>query len=68
MITNHHECRSVLNGKIAHGARIAARIGLADIRAKCPHFNGWIERLEALQGGSGIMVSHERQQEVIVNA
>lgn len=33
-------------GKIAHGARIAARIGLTDIRTKCPHFNAWMERLE----------------------
>ena len=35
-------------GKIAHGSRIARRIGLPSIRAKCPHFNDWIFRLENL--------------------
>ena len=35
-------------GKIAHGARIAQRIGLLSIRAKCPHFNAWMLRLENL--------------------
>ncbi len=36
-------------GKIAHGPRIAARIGLTAIRAKCPHFNSWLESLEQLR-------------------
>lgn len=35
-------------GKIAHGSRIARRIGLMAIRTKCPHFNGWVARLENL--------------------
>lgn len=35
-------------GKIAHGSRIAQRIGLPSIRAKCPHFNAWMLRLENL--------------------
>lgn len=35
-------------GKIAHGSRIAQRIGLPSIRVKCPHFNAWMLRLENL--------------------
>lgn len=35
-------------GKIAHGSRIARRIGLPSIRVKCPHFNEWLARLEGL--------------------
>ena len=35
-------------GKIAHGSRIAQRIGLLSIRMKCPHFNAWMLRLENL--------------------
>ena len=35
-------------GKIAHGSRIAQRIGLSAIRAKCPHFNEWLAQLEGL--------------------
>jgi hypothetical protein len=31
--------------KIAHGKRIAEAIGIDAIRRKCPHFDGWIERL-----------------------
>ena len=42
MIMDHQECCGVLNGSIAQGARI----GLTDLRAKYPHFNGWMERLE----------------------
>ncbi|MEJ7638287.1 MAG: DUF4276 family protein [Singulisphaera sp.] len=30
------------------GPQVAASIGLAAIRAKCPHFNAWLTRLEAL--------------------
>lgn len=33
--------------KLLHGPTIAERIGLDTIRANCPHFNGWVERLEA---------------------
>jgi len=36
-------------GKIAHGARIAASIGLASMRSACPHFNAWLCKLENLQ-------------------
>ncbi len=34
--------------KALHGPIIAERIGLASIRGRCPHFDGWIRRLEAL--------------------
>ncbi|WP_458735657.1 DUF4276 family protein [Zobellella taiwanensis] len=34
--------------KTLHGPFIAADIGLDAIRAQCPHFNRWIERLLAL--------------------
>ncbi len=30
------------------GSQMAERIGLENIRSQCPHFNGWIERLEKL--------------------
>ncbi|QEH32532.1 hypothetical protein OJF2_10090 [Aquisphaera giovannonii] len=30
------------------GPQVAELIGLATIRAKCPHFDGWVSRLEAL--------------------
>ena len=30
------------------GVQAAARIGLPEIRRKCPHFAGWLERLEGL--------------------
>ena len=39
-------------GKIAHGVRIVARIGLATIRAKCPHFNEWLAKVESISGAS----------------
>ena len=32
------------------GPAITARIGLAGLRATCPHFNGWVTQLEALGG------------------
>jgi len=32
--------------KTLHGPTIAGRIGLEQIRAECPHFNGWMSRLE----------------------
>lgn len=35
-------------GKAAHGARIANAIGLPAIRARCPHFNAWMCRLEGI--------------------
>ncbi len=34
--------------KPTDGPQIAERIGLENIRSKCPHFNGWLERLEKL--------------------
>ncbi len=34
--------------KPLHGAQIALRIGLSAIRAACPHFSEWLERLETL--------------------
>ncbi|MCX6924116.1 MAG: DUF4276 family protein [Verrucomicrobia bacterium] len=33
--------------KTLHGPTTAGRIGLERIRAECPHFDGWIKRLEA---------------------
>jgi hypothetical protein len=33
--------------KTLHGPTAAARIGLEQIRKECPHFNGWITKLEA---------------------
>jgi hypothetical protein len=33
--------------KTLHGPTAATRIGLDRIRAQCPHFDGWIRRLEA---------------------
>ena len=34
--------------KRLHGPLIAERIGLPGLRAKCPHFAAWVEKLEAL--------------------
>ena len=34
--------------KITVGPQMAERIGLENIRSTCPHFEGWIERLEKL--------------------
>ena len=40
--------------KSTAGPIIAGQIGLGVIRAKCPHFNAWLGRLEGLSGeGSG---------------
>lgn len=38
--------------KVEHGPIIASEIGLAHIRAQCPHFNQWLSRLEALKDAS----------------
>lgn len=37
--------------KQRQGILISQRIGLARMRAECPHFNAWIEKLEALAQG-----------------
>jgi hypothetical protein len=34
--------------KVTHGILISQNIGLDVMRTQCPHFNGWIEKLEAL--------------------
>ena len=34
--------------KRLHGPQIAQRIGLARIREQCPHFDGWVRKLESL--------------------
>ena len=34
--------------KTAHGPLIAEKIGLPSIREHCPHFDGWVKKLEAL--------------------
>jgi hypothetical protein len=31
-----------------HGPLVAEKIGVAGIRARCPHFDAWLERLESL--------------------
>ena len=36
--------------KVVHGPSQAAGIGLDAIRGQCPHFDGWLSRLEALGG------------------
>jgi len=33
--------------KTLHGTTTAARIGLDQIRKECPHFNDWMNKLEA---------------------
>jgi hypothetical protein len=35
--------------KVRHGASLAERIGLDAIRAACPHFRSWFDRLTTLQ-------------------
>jgi hypothetical protein len=37
--------------KTLHGPTTAGRIGLERIRAECPHFNGWMKRLEVFAAG-----------------
>ena len=34
--------------KVLYGSMIAGDIGLEAIRQQCPHFNRWLERIEAL--------------------
>ncbi|MFC4158431.1 DUF4276 family protein [Chitinimonas lacunae] len=34
--------------KTVHGPLIACDIGLDAIRRACPHFNGWLQAMEAL--------------------
>jgi len=34
--------------KVSHGIRVGQNIGLNMMRSQCPHFNGWIQRLEDL--------------------
>jgi hypothetical protein len=36
--------------KVVEGPQIAQLIGLDKIRSKCPHFNGWLSKLESLGG------------------
>ncbi|MEZ4469637.1 MAG: DUF4276 family protein [bacterium] len=36
--------------KVTHGPLALASMGLAAIRARCPHFSGWIADLEAIAG------------------
>ena len=35
--------------KPLHGPTISGRIGLPSLRARCPHFNDWVTRLERLK-------------------
>ena len=39
--------------KTTVGPQAAERIGLENIRSKCPHFKAWLERIERLGAGSG---------------
>lgn len=34
--------------KAFHGPLVTSRIGLAPLRAACPHFHGWLQRLETV--------------------
>jgi hypothetical protein len=43
-----HEIPEYESLKSVAGPQIAERIGLAVIRAKCPHFDRWLSRLESL--------------------
>jgi hypothetical protein len=36
--------------KVIHGNKAALEIGLTKIKGACPHFQEWLERLEALSG------------------
>lgn len=38
--------------KVLQGTLVASDIGLDQIRAKCAHFNGWVENLEGLADGA----------------
>lgn len=38
--------------KVSAGPLIASKIGLETLRAKCPHFNQWVQRLETLPSHS----------------
>ena len=40
--------------KRTHGPIIAGRIGLAQIRKECPHFNDWVTKLEALTSSDAV--------------
>jgi hypothetical protein len=37
--------------KTLHGPTVVSRIGLNKIRSECPHFNGWLRKLEAFAVG-----------------
>ncbi len=39
--------------KTTVGSQMAERIGLENIRSKCPHFKAWVERLEKLRSRRG---------------
>ena len=41
------------DSKTTVGSQMAERIGLENIRSKCPHFKAWIERIERLGAKSG---------------
>jgi hypothetical protein len=34
--------------KTLHGPTVAQRIGMVTMKTECPHFRGWIERMEAI--------------------
>ncbi|MDW8103562.1 MAG: DUF4276 family protein [Armatimonadota bacterium] len=50
---NTHPSKRILQhipsySKLLHGVLTVKRIGLPVIRDKCPHFNGWLTKLESL--------------------
>lgn len=46
--------RSLVDGykEASDGPTLLEKIGVAAVRAACPHFDGWLSRLEALNGGA----------------
>ena len=54
--TTHPKARlhSLVGGykETSDGPTLLEKIGIAAVRAACPHFDGWLKRLEALGGGA----------------
>jgi hypothetical protein len=54
--TTHPKARlhSLVGGykETSDGPTLLEKIGIVAVRAACPHFDGWLNRLEALGGGT----------------
>lgn len=54
-VDTHPKARlqSLVDGykETSDGPTLLEKIGIAAVRAACPHFDGWLNRLEALSGG-----------------